>query len=134
MSSTQPNTTVSTSGQEDWEWKAVTQRWVESSGKPPFRVVPDDSKPALRDPVSITTKSVLLAVRMTLFSTNFFLVSCSLTTTVTWSLFWKTLASAKSNQQINFPSKYVLVILRYRQAQCLQAVANRQVELLELKF
>lgn len=36
------------------EWQAATQRWVESSGKPPFRVVPDDSKPTLRDPVSIS--------------------------------------------------------------------------------
>ncbi len=35
-----------------WEWKADTQKWVESSGKPPFRIVPDDTKPTLRDPVS----------------------------------------------------------------------------------
>jgi hypothetical protein len=35
-----------------WEWKTDTQKWVESSGKPPFRIVPDDTKPTLRDPVS----------------------------------------------------------------------------------
>ncbi|CAK9230000.1 unnamed protein product [Sphagnum troendelagicum] len=47
-----------------WEWKADTQKWVESSGKPPFRIVPDDTKPTLRDPLStadlIETEHILL--------------------------------------------------------------------------
>ena len=49
-----PNATIPSSGQVGWEWKADTQKWVASSGKPLFRVVPDDTKPTLRDPVSIT--------------------------------------------------------------------------------
>lgn len=43
-----------------WEWKADSQRWVETSGKPPFRTVPDDTKPTLRDPVSISCLPTLL--------------------------------------------------------------------------
>lgn len=46
--------TPAVGSQVGMEWQAATQRWVESSGKPPFRVVPDDSKPTLRDPVSIS--------------------------------------------------------------------------------
>ena len=64
MGDAMPNVTAPSSGQEGWEWKADTQKWVESSGKPLFRVVPDDTKPTLRDPVSITSKSALLSDRV----------------------------------------------------------------------
>lgn len=54
MGNALPNATApSSSGETGWEWKAETEKWVESSGKPLFRVVPDDTKPTLRDPVSI---------------------------------------------------------------------------------
>jgi hypothetical protein len=54
-----PSATAPSSGQAGWEWNADTQKWVASSGKPLFRVVPDDTKPTLRDPVSTTSKSPL---------------------------------------------------------------------------